>query len=138
MSTFLKDRHRNMFHEKIGNMVVTYRPFDASAADDFTGDVDESTAYTGETTTFRGFLTFKPSRALRALVGQEVDYDAVLVLCTRDVDDADITIKIGDVFEMPDTGERYYVSAPPAPTKQIEREFLEQVIAIKHGVGTRG
>jgi hypothetical protein len=138
MSTFLKDRHRQFFHEKIGNMVVTYRPFDASAADDFTGDVAEASAYAGDAVEFRAFLTFKPSRALRALVGQDVDYDAVLVLCTRDLTNEDVTVKVGDVFDMPDTNERYYVSAPPASTKQIETEFLEQVIPIKHGVGTRG
>jgi len=135
-SQFLKSRFPKFLIERAGKATVKYYAFIAGSVDELTGDVDEATAYSDTAVSLSALVTFDPSRALRDKLGLEQDFDAVLLLAQQQVSEANITVKIGDAFELPKDDDRYEVRKTVV-SGQTKDSFLYQVVAVSRKVGRR-
>lgn len=135
-SRFLQKRFPKLLTERAGKATVKYYAFDPSAVDELTGDVDEATAYSNMCIVISALVTFDPSRALRDKLGLEQSFDAVLLLSQQQVSEANITIKIGDAFELPKDDDRYEVRKTVI-SGQTKDSFLYLIVAVSRRTGRR-
>lgn len=134
---FLKQRHDTFFAEVSGRETVNYVPFDTDAVDVLTGDVtDEAAAYAATPVALPGLVQFSPSESVRQRLGLEISFEATIRIPATAVADADITLKIGDRFTLPD-GRNYYI-VKVVQNVQAATDFLEYIIAVSAKVGRRG
>lgn len=137
-SGFLASRHNKFLEEISGTTTVKYIEFDRSSVDSLTGDVTESSAYVATPIYLPARIDFFPTRALRALAGRDISFEAIIRLSTQDVVEAEITeIKIGDAFVLPDMDEKRYVTKV-VQQKQSGTDFLEHLIFVTRKVKHRG
>ena len=135
-SEFLQKRFAAMLKTRAGDTTVQYIPFDNSSADDLTGDVDEAAAYSAVPVPLPALIECNPSRALREKVGLELHFDAVLTLADQHLTEADINLKIGDAFILPDDEHRFHTTKI-LRDMQAEDQFLSRLVAVSRKVGSR-
>jgi hypothetical protein len=135
-SPFLKKRFGECLKGVSGEQTVYYFAFDSASEDSLTGDVDESQAYPGEGVPLPALVEFQPSQAMRERIGLEIDFDATLMMATQHLTESGITLKIGDAFLLPEETEKSVIKRI-IKGKQAGNEFLDQIIALKRGIGRR-
>lgn len=135
---FLKDRYKRFLHETSGTTTVGYEAYLEPTPDPVTGDVTESSAYAGTPVSLPARVNYMPTRALRALAGRDISFEAMIRLSTEDLADNNITLKIGDVFYLPDqpTKKRFVVKIEER--KQAVEEFIEVMVLVDSKEGSRG
>lgn len=138
-SEFLQSRHATFLSEVAGTDTVQYIPFDDTGLrDELTDEItDEEAAYAGTPVELPALVDLSPSEATRQKIGQEIDFDAVIRVTQKDLDDNGITLKIGDVFILPGSDKRYYVKKFFGHMQKGD-QFLEEMIALGRKVGRRG
>lgn len=135
---FLAKRYREFLSETSGTTTVIHIPYDGSTGvDALYGDVDEDTAYGGEQKTLPARLEMYPSRAFRKMEGIGVSFESVIRLCVADVEEADITLTIGDAFILPDMADWRY-ARKITPMKQSGDSFIEYLVLVSRDKGNRG
>lgn len=137
MSTFLERRYPKAVAAFKGPETVSYYKYLGGTPDPITNVVDESTAYSTTAIALSAIVKFNPDRATRDRLGIEIDIEAVLEFAAKELMDNGITLKYGDAFILPGQTERRYVITQPAQTKQVGKNFLGWMVAVRRRVGRR-
>lgn len=134
-TNFLKTRFPEFLREISGTETVSYIALDPSSADALTGDVDDSVAYNATPIKIGARVVYNPTRAMRNLVGKDVEFNAVLRLSREDVSNKGIALKFGDAFILPNDSQKVYVKRI-VEGKQSGTDFIEYLVfvsATQHG-----
>ncbi len=134
---FLKDRYPESVREIAGDATVTYTAKGAPTVDDITGEPIEGTAYQGSSVTLPAQVDFAPARATREKLGLEMKFDVVLFIARKHVDDAQISIDVGDSFVLPTDGREYLATGRAVPEMQTDDGFLRYMVPVQRNVGRR-
>ena len=140
VSDFLKDRYKQIFPEVSGKDNVLYYVYTDGGAtiDELTGDVTGvSGAFPATGIKLSALVDYYPSKAARAKIGKDIKYDATVKIPTAYLTDNSISPKVGDEITLPGTSERYNVRRVVI-SKQGKGDFLDTILAVKKGVGSRG
>jgi hypothetical protein len=134
---FLAQRYGTFLEETSGATTVTYCVLDASSKNALTGDIDDSTAYSGTTVELPARISNFPTGASRGLKGQQVDYTAIIVMSVEDLTEQGITPKIGDGIILPGTTKVSFIDKI-VPRKQSGAVYLEYQLFLTRNISGRG
>ena len=134
---FIKNRYKEFLAETSGTDTVIYIPFSSASRDSLTGDVNEVSAYSSTQVELPGRISYAPTKAIRAMAGIDIDFDATIRLSISDLIDRGITIKIGDAFILPNSSNKNYV-VKLIETKQIVKDFIEIMVFVTRKPRGRG
>lgn len=135
MSEFLKKRYPLALGMKSGLELISYFRFEPTAKDALTGDVNEAVAY-DDPVKISGEIKWEFSPAMRARLGREQTFDAMIICSSSHLAEQNVTVKIGDAFVIPNHTEKFYCEKVEFG-KLLDGETLDTIIAIKRGVNRR-
>lgn len=136
-SQFLRDRLPVALADRTGFQTVSYTAKGEPTIDELTGEAVAIEAYQADPVDLPALVDLAPSRATREKLGLDIRFDAVLKFARQHLDDAAVTVEIGDAFELPGDVHEYYVTGQPAPYQQVNGEFLGLIVPVQRRGGSR-